>query len=83
MDPEKYNSNAKIAAVEELPVHINLFDEIKKGNIGFLLDAFTARKTILMQQIRKGSAPADIARWQACISALEAACTFLTNRKVR
>lgn len=63
----------------ELPVPMPLYDEIKAGNVNFLLQAFNTRKEILMKQIRKGGDHQSFIRWQACVEALEAACHFLSQ----
>jgi hypothetical protein len=58
-----------------------LYDDIKKGNVDFLLQAFNARKETLLKQIRKGGNQQSFLRWQACVDALDAACHFLNQYK--
>lgn len=82
MDQGKYRFSADETRVADLPVPINLYSEIKKGNVEFLLEAFIARKGILQREIRKGSHPENVVRWQACVLALDAACHFLNKQKV-
>ena len=80
-DLEKYKSSANEASVTDLPVPMPLYDEIRKGNVDFLLQAFNARKDILLNQIRKGGSHQSFIRWQACVEALEAVCDFLNKYK--
>lgn len=75
MDQEKYKSSADF----QLPVEMPLYEQLKKGEIGQLLSAFNHRKETLLKKIRAGGGPEEFKRWQACVAALEAACSFLEN----
>lgn len=82
MDQKKYKSSADASLVEVLPMPMPLYEDIRQGNVGFLLQAFTARKEVLLKQIRQGSTQQNVIRWQACVEALDAACHFLTQQKI-
>lgn len=80
MDQEKYKSDVE-SVDKNIPLALPLYDEIRQGNVGFLLKAFVARKEKLQLQIRQGGAQEDFARWQACVDALDAVCIFLNQHK--
>ncbi len=79
MDREKYKSS--VNKLEELPAPMPLYEEIKQGNVDFLIEAFGRRKEILLAHIRKGSSRQNVIRWQACVEAIESACHLLNKYK--
>ena len=80
-DQKKYKSSAKTGVEDELLIPMPLYDEIKTGNVDFLLQSFEQRKNLLQKQIRSGGNKEDFSRWQACIEALDATCAFLIEHK--
>lgn len=75
MDQEKYKSSVEL----QLPIEMPLYEQLKKGEVEQLLNAFNHRKEILLKKIRVGGGQEEFKRWQACVEALDAACVFLKN----